>query len=133
MNQPPHEPVADTDALLTPQEYAEAANIRQHSAWLEAELKRIETIANQITMQLKDANTHIAEQAKRHQSTALELHEAKAKLTSAEAKVKALEDAVSAVINPISYCDRTGQNPHEPDWLRNKLQQALLLEPGVKQ
>jgi hypothetical protein len=36
-----------------------------------------------------------------------------------------LRDAVQATLDPIGYCDRTGQDPHEPNSLSKKLIAAL--------
>lgn len=33
--------------------------------------------------------------------------------------------ALEAVGDPVGYCDRSGQDPHDPDWLVKKLSDAL--------
>lgn len=37
-----------------------------------------------------------------------------------------MRDAIEATLDPIGYCKRTGQDPHEPDWLQKKLLAAAL-------
>lgn len=44
-------------------------------------------------------------------------------------RIEAMEDALEAVSDPVGYCDRTGQDPYEENWIRKKLSAALSPHP----
>lgn len=52
------------------------------------------------------------------------------KLALSEAAGAEMRDALLAIQDPIDYCDKTGQNPHEPEWIRKKVFNALASDHG---
>ena len=52
------------------------------------------------------------------------------KLALSEASGASMREALLAIQGPIDYCDKTGQNPHEPEWIRKKVFKALASPHG---